>query len=92
FEPELFEALGRGYLAVARALLVTAEIDHLVDASIALTFVAGLRFLTDHLAGDRYFRATRPGQNLDRARVQFVLVEQMERAVGPLRAAIARCR
>jgi hypothetical protein len=38
-----------------------------------------MRFLADHLSGDVYFKITRPGQNLDRARVQFRMAEEMER-------------
>ena len=42
-----------------------------------ITLILGIRFLTDHLNGDTYFRVHRDGQNLDRARVQFKLVESM---------------
>ena len=44
-----------------------------------ITFTIGLRFLTDHLLGDTYFKIHRPGHNLDRARVQFKLVAELER-------------
>ena len=47
-----------------------------------VTLTIGMRFLADHLAGDRYFKISRPGQNLDRARVQFALVADMERRAG----------
>ena len=43
-----------------------------------VTYTIGLRFLADHLAGDVYFKVHRPGHNLDRARVQFRMVEKME--------------
>ena len=42
-----------------------------------ITYECGMRFLTDYLEGDIYFRTTRPKQNLDRARTQFKLVEDM---------------
>ena len=77
-ELELFEPLARGWLDATRELLVPAEIERLVDAGRCLTFVAGLRFLSDFLDGDLYFRTTRPEQNLDRCRVQFALVRDME--------------
>jgi Ser/Thr protein kinase RdoA (MazF antagonist) len=92
FEPDLFDALVRGYLEVVAPLLVPQELDHLVDSAIALTYVAGLRFLTDHLEGDPYFAAARPGQNLDRCRVQFALVEAMEAHADRMRAAVERYR
>jgi hypothetical protein len=44
-----------------------------------MTFIIGLRFLTDHLAGDVYFKAAKPGHNLQRARAQFALLADMER-------------
>jgi hypothetical protein len=44
-----------------------------------MTLTIGLRFLTDFLAGDTYFRVHRPNHNLDRARTQFKLVESIER-------------
>ena len=45
----------------------------------AVTLENGMRFLADYLNGDKYYRIRRPGQNLDRARVQFALVADMER-------------
>ena len=52
-----------------------AEKGYLAQAGKVITFQLGVRFLTDHLNGDTYFRVHREGQNLDRARVQFKLVE-----------------
>ena len=46
-----------------------------------VTFTIGLRFLTDFLSGDTYFKVDRPGQNLDRTRVQFGMVAFMEQHV-----------
>jgi hypothetical protein len=44
-----------------------------------IPFELGLRFLTDHLQGDRWFRVSAPGQNLAKARIQFALVADIER-------------
>ena len=44
-----------------------------------MTLECGIRFLTDYLEGDTYFRIQRPGQNLDRCRTQFKLVSDMEK-------------
>ena len=74
---ELFEALVRGYLSEAR-FLVPAEIEELAFSGIVITFTIGVRFLTDYLAGDVYFKTHRPGHNLDRCRTQFKMVEDME--------------
>ncbi|MEY2881337.1 MAG: hypothetical protein RLZZ15_3717 [Verrucomicrobiota bacterium] len=73
-----FRALVEGYLESAGGVLNTAERAHLGFAGKLLSFETGLRFLTDHLAGDTYFRIKRPGHNLDRARTQFALVRSIE--------------
>ena len=71
---ELFSALTSGYLDGAR-FLTAGERQSLVDGALVLTLEQAVRFLTDHLQGDVYFRVERPGQNLDRCRVQFALLE-----------------
>ena len=76
--PSIFEALARGYLETAGAFLTLAERECLVPAGPLITLETGVRFLTDYLAGDVYFKTSRVGQNLDRCRVQFQLVESME--------------
>jgi hypothetical protein len=77
-EMEMFRALADGYLAEAGDFLTPEEINLLVFSGRLITYTIGLRFLTDFLEGDVYFRIHRPGQNLDRARVQFGLVRSME--------------
>ena len=74
----MFRALADGYLEEARDFLTLQELDLLVFSGRLITFTIGLRFLTDFLEGDVYFRVHRPGQNLDRARAQFALVRSME--------------
>ena len=74
----LFEALLRGYLASAGDFLTKAERLHLAFAGKLITFEIGIRFLTDFLAGDTYFKTHRDGHNLDRCRTQFKLVESIE--------------
>jgi len=73
----MFEALARGYLAAAGAFLTPAEKSYLVFAGKLITFTIGLRFLTDYLSGDHYFRVHRQGHNLDRCRTQFKLVQSI---------------
>ncbi len=75
---DLFEALVRGYLHSANGFLTPAEVDHLGFSARLITFEVGLRFLSDYLHGDRYFKTHREGQNLDRARVQLRMVESFE--------------
>lgn len=73
---ELFAALAQGYLDGA-GFLTAAERRSLVDGALVLTLEQAVRFLTDHLDGDVYFRVERPGQNLDRCRVQLALLESL---------------
>ena len=75
----VFREFARGYLGVLRGLLQAGEIAHLAFAARLMTYMVGLRFLNDHLDGDRYFRVDRPGHNLQRARVHFRLLQDMER-------------
>jgi hypothetical protein len=74
----MFEALVRGYLSSASGFLTTAEKQQLVAAGKVITFEQGIRFLTDYLCGDTYYKVHRDGQNLDRCRTQFKLVESIE--------------
>jgi len=75
----MFEALARGYLSAAADCLTPAEKKFLPCSGKLITFEIGLRFLTDFLAGDVYFKVHRAGHNLDRCRTQFKLVESIER-------------
>lgn len=74
----LFEAYTKGYLETAGKSLTRTEIDLMPQGARLITLECGLRFLTDHLNGDTYFRVDRLGQNLDRCRTQFKLVRDME--------------
>lgn len=81
----IFEQLVAGYLDSARTILNTTEIDQLIVSGRLITYEIGLRFLTDYLAGDIYFRTDHPAQNLDRARGQFTLLKSMEDAESEMR-------
>jgi aminoglycoside phosphotransferase (APT) family kinase protein len=74
----MFEALVRGYLKSASGFLTAKEKEHLAFSGKLITFEIGVRFLTDYLAGDTYFKVHREGHNLDRCRTQFKLVESIE--------------
>ena len=74
----MFEALVRGYLSSAGGFLTTREKALLAFSGKLITFEIGIRFLTDYLAGDTYFKVHRDGHNLDRCRTQFKLVESIE--------------
>lgn len=75
---QMFEALVRGYLSSAGKFLTKDERRLLAFSGKLITFEIGIRFLTDYLCGDRYFKIHREGHNLDRCRTQFRLVESIE--------------
>lgn len=92
FDLEFCQELLQGYLGAARACLSDADLDHIFDAARLISFELGLRFFSDHLAGDVYFRTSRPGHNLDRARVQFRLTESIEAQEAEIRAIVEALR
>lgn len=87
---DLCEALIKGYLSEARGFLTEADKQYLYDSIRLIAFELGLRFFADHLAGDVYFKVTREGQNLNRARVQFALCESIEARESKVRALLAK--
>ena len=78
-ELDKYEAFARGFLEELRGELSEDELMSLEAGARLMTLENGLRFLADHLNGDKYFRIHREGQNLDRARAQFRLLEEMEK-------------
>src|SRR5512143_477152 len=85
----LFEAVAEGYLREAGTFLTKQEIALLPASVKVITFELGLRFLTDYLLGDTYFKVNHPSHNLHRARVQFRLLESIEAAEGRMKEFIA---
>ena len=75
---EMFEALAGGYLSSASDFLTDTEIEYLPFSGKLITYEIGLRFLTDFLQGDIYFKTHRENHNLDRCRTQMKLVQSIE--------------
>ena len=73
----IFEALAKGYME-ACSCLCEAEIENLVFSGKLISLEVAIRFLTDYLEGDVYFKTHHEGHNLERARTQLKLVEQIE--------------
>ena len=88
----MFEALVEGYLDSAGAFINDTEIEHLAHAGKLMTLEVGLRFLTDFLEGDVYFKTHRPGHNLDRCRTQLKLVERIEALEPEMNAFVRKVR
>lgn len=74
----MFEALVRGYLSTAGSFLNDEEKSLLAFSGKLIALEIGIRFLTDHLEGDVYFKTKRPNHNLDRCRTQLELVKSIE--------------
>lgn len=75
---ELYERYVEGFLEGCEGKLIPSEVALLPMGAKIMTFECGIRFLTDYLEGDHYFKIHREGHNLDRCRTQFKLVEDME--------------
>lgn len=75
----LYEQYVRGFLSSAGDSLTAEEVKYLPLGAKMMTFECGMRFLTDFIDGDVYFKTRYPEHNLDRCRTQFMLVYDMER-------------
>ena len=90
FSMELFEAYVKGYLSSLKGSITGAELDNLAFSAILMTFECGMRFLTDHIDGDTYFKIKRENHNLDRCRTQFKLVSDMEKRLDEMNAIVKK--
>ena len=90
FDMELYEVYTRGFLEGAQGSLTQAELEYLPWGARLMTLECGIRFLTDYLDGDHYFRIHYPTQNLDRCRTQFKLVKDMEEQFEAMAAVVRK--
>ena len=81
---ELFEAYTKGFIEGCAGKLTEREIELLPMGAKVITYECGMRFLTDYLQNDVYFKTSRKEHNLDRARTQFKLVSDMEKKWGQM--------
>lgn len=85
----LFEQYVKGYLSAAGESLTKAEKDNLAFSAKLMTFECGIRFLTDYLNGDTYFKTAYPEHNLDRCHTQFALVADIERKMEQMQEIVS---
>ena len=78
FDFDLYETYVKGFIEGTNGILTEAELEYLPWGARVITLEQGIRFLTDYINGDVYYQTNRPGQNLDRARTQLKLVQDME--------------
>ena len=90
FSLEIFDHLAHGYLDAARDFLTPAELDLLAFSARLITLEQAIRFLTDHLNGNIYYKVLRPGHNLDRARTQIAMLRDMEDHFAQMETLVAK--
>ena len=84
----IYKYFTKGYLQQAGNILNKTEIEHLAFGPVFMTFIMGLRFLTDYIMGDVYYKISRPDHNIIRARAQFRLVESFEENLDTMKSII----
>lgn len=92
FDLHLYEVYTKGFIEGCGGALTEKELDMLPMGAIMMTFECGMRFLTDYLEGDHYFKIHRQGHNLDRCRTQFKLVQEMEEKLPQMQAVVNKYR
>lgn len=86
----LFKAYAEGYLSETRDILNNVEKEYLAFAPVLVTYVQAVRFLTDYIDGDNYYKIHHEHHNLQRTKAQIRLVESMEEQYGRMQEIIAR--
>lgn len=86
----LFKAYAEGYLSETRDILNNVEKEYLAFAPLLITYVQAVRFLTDYIDGDNYYKIHHVHHNLQRTKAQIRLVESMEQQYGRMQEIIAR--
>jgi len=89
FDLQIFEYFTRGYLDAIGDVLTPEEVKQLPFSAILMSLECGMRFLTDHLQGDKYFKTHREDQNLVRCRTQFKMVADMEAQLDRMHGIVA---
>jgi Ser/Thr protein kinase RdoA (MazF antagonist) len=84
----LFNAYVKGYLKEASKFLTDAEVNSLMKGALLLPYMQAVRFLTDHINGDKYFKIKFEGHNLQRARAQFQLVKMLDASAATMNETI----
>ncbi|MDD3946298.1 MAG: aminoglycoside phosphotransferase family protein [Clostridia bacterium] len=84
FNIEMYRSFAEGFLDEVGEVVTEVEKQHMAFGALLMTYECGMRFLTDYLEGDKYFRIHREGHNLDRARTQMKLVTEIEKNIDEM--------
>ncbi len=87
---EKFEAFTKGFVREVKAAIKKEELDSLALGALAMTTECGIRFLTDYLDGDKYFRIHYPDQNLARAKRHLILAQDMVKRMDEMKAVVQK--
>ncbi|MEO9804817.1 MAG: aminoglycoside phosphotransferase family protein [Reichenbachiella sp.] len=90
FDMKKFEAFTEGYLDACRDILTTIEIEYLGLSGALLAYIMGVRFLTDYLMGDVYYKIDHENHNLDRSRTQLELTRQITERQKDIKNVVAQ--
>ena len=91
FDMEIFKAFTEGYLKGASSFLTDIEIENLPYAAALFPYMQCVRFLTDYINGDTYYKIKSPEHNLVRTRAQFRLLQSVEDCMPQMQAFIDQC-
>lgn len=86
----LYKAFSKGFLEETKAFLTKKEVEYLPFSAKLLTFMNGLRFLTDFIDGDKYYKIHHASHNLQRAKAQFMLLRSMDEQYGEMQAILEK--
>lgn len=86
----IFEGYAKGYLQNAKSFLTPIEIDNLAFGAKLLTYMQTVRFLTDYINGDTYYKIAYPEHNLVRTQAQFKLLQSLEENFGAMKDIVAK--
>lgn len=88
FKMDIFKSFAEGYLSEAGQFLTAEELNLLVESVALFPYMQGVRFLTDYINGDTYYKTTHPEHNLERAKAQFRMMEVVESKMPEINAFI----
>ena len=91
FNMEIFKSFAKGYLETAGKFLTQVEIEHLPYAAALFPYMQTVRFLTDYINGDTYYKTSYPHHNLIRTKAQFKLLQSVERQTPEMIEFIKSC-
>lgn len=91
FDLKKFESFTKGFLSGAKGCVTKKELELMPVSALIMTFECGIRFLTDYLNGDVYFKIHRKEHNLDRARTQLKLIRDIERKLTDMEKTVSAC-